>query len=245
MQIGGLLTEFVAPGAAALSSGFSARTSSPGLAGLAAGQTVEFSGWLDALPLGYWGRFTTVEAVRLEVTSSSPVDVTVRVSDAQSVCRDIARGTTCEGTFTATVDVGEAADGGWAWPVFAAESAAEVSWRWVTDDVVPQPSSLAVAITTFDRPGAALRQLAALAAAAQDGGSLDGVLGRVILVDHCAIPVAELAGFEAVLALFNNGSLGERLAVIRQKNLGASGGFSRGLQEGLEGFSHHPRGSDG
>jgi len=237
MQIGGLLTEFVAPGAAALSSGFSARTSSPGLAGLAAGQTVEFSGWLDALPLGYWGRFTTVEAVRLEVTSSAPVDVTVRVSDAKSVCRDLARGTTREGAFTATVDVGEAADGGWAWPVLTALSAAEVtevSWRWVTDDVVPQPNSLAVAITTFDRPEAALRQLAALAAAAQDTGSLDGVLGRIILVDHCAIPVAELAGFGAVLALFNNGSLGERLTVIRQRNLGGSGGFTRGLQEGLK-----------
>jgi len=232
--IGGLLTELVAPGAAALSAASMVRTVAPDRVGLAAGQTVEFSGWLDALPLGYWGRFTSVETVRLEVTSSAPVDVTVRVSDRQAVCRDVASGTTRDGAFTATVDVGESADGGWAWPVLTAESGAEmteVSWRWVTDDIVPQPNSLAVAITTFDRQEACLRQLGALAAAARDGGSLDGVLGRVILVDQGTTSVAESAEFKAVVD-----SLGERLTVIRQQNLGGSGGFTRGLHEGLKDF---------
>ena len=123
IQIGGLLTELVVPAAAALSAAAVARTVDPGRVALAAGQSVEFCGWLDALPLGYWGRFTTVDTVRLEVTSSAPVGVTVRVSDAQALCRDVASGTTREGTFTATVDVGEAADGGWAWPVLTAGSA--------------------------------------------------------------------------------------------------------------------------
>jgi GT2 family glycosyltransferase len=234
-QIGGLLTELVAPGAVALSAASEARTVGPGRVSLTAGQTIEFSRWLDALPLGYWGRFTTVSTVRLEVTSSAPVEVTVRVSDAQGICRDITSGTTSEGTFTATVDAGETADGGWAWPVLTAGSGegvsevTEVGWRWVTDDFVPEPSSLAVAITTFNRQEACLRQLGALAAAARDGGSLDGVLGRVILVDQGTTPVAETAGFTAIQA-----SLGERLTVIRQQNLGGSGGFTRGLYEGLK-----------
>jgi GT2 family glycosyltransferase len=196
------------------------------------GQSIEFAGWLDALPLGYWGRFTTVDSVRLEVTSSAPVDVTVRVSDAQGICRDITTGTTSEGTFTATVQAAETADGGWAWPVLTAgtgQGAAEVSWRWVTDDVVPQPNSLAVAITTFNRQEACLQQLEALAAAAREGGSLDGVLGRVIVVDQGTMPVAESEGFTAV-----RDSLGEHLSVIRQQNLGGSGGFTRGLYEGLK-----------
>ena len=160
MQIGGLLTEFVAPGAAPLSAAGAARTVAPGRVSLAAGQTVEFSGWLDALPLGYWRRFTTVNTVRLEVTSSAPVDVIVRISDAQAVCRDVASGRTSEGRFTATVNTAEAAEGGWAWPLLTAGSEAEmteVSWRWVTDDVVPGRNSLAVAITTFDRKAACLR----------------------------------------------------------------------------------------
>gem|GEM_PF-833833 len=232
MQIGALLTELVVPGAAALSAAGGERTAAPGRVCLSPGQQVEFSGWLDALPLGYWGRFTTVAAVRLEVTSSAPVQVTVRVSDAQTVCRDVASGTTRDGAFTAIVDAGEVAEGGWAWPVITAPSRTEVTevgWRWVTDDVVPQPRSLAVAITTFDRHEACLRQLGALAAAATNGGCLDGVLGHVILVDQGTRPISGSAGFSAV-----QDWLGERLSVIRQQNLGGSGGFTRGLVEGLK-----------
>ena len=235
LQIGGLLTDFVTPAASALSAAGAVTRAPRGRVALVAGQSVEFSGWLDALPLGYWARFTTVKTVRLEVTSSAPVEVTVRVSDAHAVCRDVASGATCAGRFTATVDVGEVADGGWAWPVVTAASGvgvtgvAEVGWRWVTDDVVPPASSLAVAITTVDRHEECLRQLGALAAAVREGGSLDGVLGRVILVDQGTGPVAESAGFAAVLD-----SLGERLTVIRQRNLGDSGGLTRGLVEALK-----------
>ena len=237
-QIGGLLTELVVPGAAALSAAGASGTAGapqvggPGRVCLLAGQTIEFSGWLDALPLGYWSRFTTVNTVRLEVTSSAPVVVTVRASDAHGACRDITSGTTRDGSYTATVDAGETAEGGWVWPVLTSETGAErteATWRWVTDDFLPQPGSLAVAITTFNRQEACLRQLGALAAAARDGGSLDGVLGRVILVDQGTTPVAESAGFAGV-----RDSLGERLTVVRQQNLGGSGGFTRGLYEGLK-----------
>jgi hypothetical protein len=98
-QIGGLLTEIVVPGVAALSAVGAARVVAPGRVSLVAGQKTEFSGWLDALPLGYWRRFTSVDAVRLEVTSSAPVQVVVRVSDALGVCRDITSGSTDEGAF--------------------------------------------------------------------------------------------------------------------------------------------------
>ena len=232
IQIGGLLTQLVVPGAAALSAAGAQRAVDPGWVRLSAGQSIEFSGWLDALPLGYWGRFTTVQTVSLEVTSSAPVDVTIRVSDALGICQDLTSGSTREGTFTATVDAGESADGGWAWPVLTAGTGAEVAevtWRWVTDDIVSEPSSLAVAITTFNRQEACLRQLGALAAATRDGGSLDRVLGRVILVDQGTSPVTESAGFAAV-----RDSLGDALTVIRQQNLGGSGGFTRGLHEGLK-----------
>jgi GT2 family glycosyltransferase len=231
IQIGGLLTELVAPGAAALLAAGAARSAAPDRLTMAAGQTIEFCGWLDALPLGYWGRFSTVKTVRFEVTSSAPVDVTIRISDAQAVCRDFVSGRTSEGRFTATLDTSEAAEGGWAWPVIRADHASgtAVSWRWFTDDVVPQPSSLAAAITTFDRPAACLRQLKALGAAVQDGGPLEGVLGRIVVVDQGMSAVTGSPGFEAVSEL-----LGGRLRVIRQQNLGRSGGLTRGLHEGLQ-----------
>lgn len=100
-------------------------------------------------------------------------------------------------------------------------------------DALPR-GSLAVAITTFDRPVACLRQLGVLAEAAREGGSLDGLLGHVILVDQGTVPVAESVEFAVVAALFNDGSQGERLTVIRQQNLGSSGGRARGLHAGFK-----------
>lgn len=232
VQIGALLSELVNPSAAALSAAGSARVLAPGRVGLMAGQRIEFCRWLDALPLGYWARYTTVQTVRLEVSSSAPVEVTVRVSDASGVCRDVIAGTTHQGTFTATVSTLEAAEGGWAWPVVTAGTdveVCEVSWRWVTDDFVPEPGSLAVAITTFNRPEACLAQLDALASAARSGGALAGILGRVILVDQGTTALAESAGFQGIMDSFAG-----RLTVIRQQNLGGSGGFTRGLQEALK-----------
>ncbi len=239
LPIGGLVTELVAPGAAALSAAAGVvRSGAPGRVSLTAGQCVEFSGWLDALPLGYWERFSTVKKVRFEVDSSAPVHVIIRVSDALGRCRDVASGMTSEGRFTAIVDAAEAVDGGWAWPLLTADSESpmtQVSFRWLTDDVVPQPNSLAVAITTFDRQAACLRQLMALGVAAQDGGALEEVLGRVILVDQGPSAVTESAEFAAAQE-----SLGGRLSVIRQQNLGRNGGFTRGLYEGLNdsGITH-------
>jgi GT2 family glycosyltransferase len=232
MQIGGLLTELVAPGSTALSSAELTRSLAPGRVGLTAGQSVEFAGWLDALPLACWARFSRVRTVRLEVTSSAPVHVILRISNAQGRSRDVASGRTSGGMYTATVDTAEAADGGWLWPLLTAETESElteVSWRWLTDDVVPQPNSLAVALTTFDRHAACLRQLEVLGRAAKDGGPLDKVLGRVILVDQGTSSVTESAELDAVQEL-----LGERLTVVRQRNLGRSGGLTRGLHEGLQ-----------
>ena len=88
-QIGGLLTELVVPRAAALLAAGAAQVVAPGRVALVAGQTIEFSGWLDALPLSYWARFTGVDTTRLEVTSSAPVEVIVRVSDALGRRRDL------------------------------------------------------------------------------------------------------------------------------------------------------------
>ena len=103
----------------------------------------------------------------------------------------------------------------------------------MSDDVVPRPSSLAVAVTTVDRHAACLRQLRVLAAAARAGGALDGVVGRVILVDQGLTPLGESAEFAAVQADFD-GCPGVRLTVIRQQNLGDSSGFTRGLHEGFK-----------
>ena len=61
IQIGGLLTELVVPGAAALSAASEAPAVGPGRVCLTAGQTIEFSGWLDALLRSGEERLTEAE----------------------------------------------------------------------------------------------------------------------------------------------------------------------------------------
>src|SRR5699024_10487381 len=54
------------------------------------------------------------------------------------------------------------------------------------------------------------------------------VIDRVVVVDQGDRLVADEERFAAAAA-----SLGERLRVVRQRNLGGSGGFSRGMLETL------------
>jgi GT2 family glycosyltransferase len=226
--IGGLVTDFVVDEAVPLGLPSGIQSSRPGWVRLPAGERVELSGWFSALPLGYWAAHTTVDTVALELRSSAPVQVSLMVSDRQGVFREVASGETVDGELVTTVRVSEAAHGGWIWPVLQAPGGAEVSLRWVTDDVTPPAESLAVAITTFDRVPACLRQLSAIAHAAGPGGALEGVLGRVVVIDQGVVPVAEDAEFTRI-----SEALGDRLTVVRQRNLGGSGGFTRGLHEAL------------
>jgi GT2 family glycosyltransferase len=196
------------------------------------GESVAFDRWFTALPLGYWARFTTVDEVRLELTASADVGVRVEASDPSGTVRLLAEGATEDGRYAVTVAAAECADGGWVWPRVQVPAdgldEVEVAFSWTVPDLTPTARSLAVAIATFNRPEACLRQLTTLAAAMEDGGVLAEVVATVVLVDQGTEPVAAAPGFEAVAA-----RLGQRLSVVRQANLGGSGGFARGLVEGL------------
>ena len=200
------------------------------------GESVAFDRWFAALPLGYWARFTGVGEVLLELTVEVPDGIEVRVSveasDRDGIVRVLADGATRDGRYAASVPTSECAEGGWVWPRVAlpatAPASAEVDFVWTAPGLSPPRGSLAVAIATFNRPQACLRQLATIADAVAPGGVLAGVVARVVLVDQGTEPVSADPGFADVAA-----RLGDRLHVLRQANLGGSGGFARGLVEGL------------
>ncbi|MFC8502546.1 glycosyltransferase [Pedococcus sp. NPDC057267] len=222
--IGGLVTDPVEVGARPLC----------GPSAVPVGGTVSFDGWFAALPLAYWARFTDLEAVHLDLTAEGEVEVEVLASDASGAVRRLAAGTTDGGRYCATVPVAACDRGGWVWPrVTALPTSARpasgtdvaVGFTWTADvDVVPR--SLTVAIATFNRGPACVRQLGTLAAAMKPGGVLADVVGRVVVVDQGTEPLAGAEGFDAVAD-----HLGSRLAVVRQANLGGSGGFARGMVE--------------
>lgn len=93
--------------------------------------------------------------------------------------------------------------------------------RWELDDEADLGSA-AVCITTHDRPQDCLEVLRALAG---DGGLLPH-LDHVIVVDQGRHRVRNDERFSEVA-----NSLGGRLRLIEQPNLGGSGGFSRGMLE--------------
>lgn len=196
------------------------------------GESVAFDRWFAALPLGYWARFTTVGEVCLELTASADVGVCVEASDSGGQVRTLVEGRTEGGRYAATISSAECAEGGWVWPRVHVPAdgpeGVEVSFRWTAPGLTPPARSLAVAIATFNRPDACMRQLSALASAMAEGGALADVVATIVLVDQGTHPVAAAPGFAEIAT-----RLGERLRVVRQVNLGGSGGFARGLVEGF------------
>ena len=221
VRIGGLVRQPVVAQARSLTGG----------PHVSAGALVAFDRWLAALPLSYWAQFTGVQTVRLELSSTAPVDVAVVASDAAGGVRTLTSGeagVAGEPDLVVDVPVSACSGGGWVWPeVQARTEAAEVTFSWYAVGVAPPARSLAVAVPTFDRHDAVLRQLDVLATAMEDG-ILDDVVGLVVVVDQGTVPVTEAAGWPQAAA-----RLGDRLRHVRQGNLGGSGGFTRGLVEAL------------
>ncbi len=85
--------------------------------------------------------------------------------------------------------------------------------------------SLGIAIATYNRTDACTTQLRAIA----DQVAMGAAVARVVVVDQGDDRLDEAPGFADVAAV-----LGERLSVVRQDNLGGSGGFTRGMREVLD-----------
>ncbi len=82
--------------------------------------------------------------------------------------------------------------------------------------------TLSIAITTFNRAPYCLNQLKAIAADANVRGRLD----TIYCTDQGTDLVRDEPGFAAVAK-----DLGSQLTYVRQRNMGGSGGFARGMYE--------------
>ncbi|WP_432483826.1 glycosyltransferase [Kineococcus esterisolvens] len=196
---------------------------------------VSFGTYFNAFPASYWRRWTTASAVRLRVELAAPGTVTVYKSNARGLRQRVTSSTVQPGRpLVADLSLATFGDGGWYWFDVAAgsEETALVSAEWqVAEEVPPPASTLSIAITTFNRPDYCLALLRALAGAED----VRAVLDHVYVMDQGTQLVADEPGFAEVAA-----ALGDQLRVVRQGNLGGSGGFSRGMRETLrEGRSDH------
>ncbi len=186
-----------------------------------------FGTYFNAFPAAYWRRWTVVESVRLSVTLSGSGSLFVYRSNARgNVYRVDGEAFEDGATLTFDLPLSTFADGGWYWfDVVARDEGARVEQaHWETDTDRPQ-GTVTVGVTTLNRPDDVVTLLAQLGS----DDDLLSILDRVTVVDQGTKHPEDADGFADA-----EKALGGRLRMIRQANLGGSGGFSRGMSETLD-----------
>lgn len=188
---------------------------------------VSLSTYFNAFPASYWQHSTNVRSVRLVATVEGKGLISVYKSSARGRASALASKSFSDETVTFDLPITSFIDGGSYWFDIAAgnSDATLVSAEWQ----VAAPSDwtagkTTVGITTFNRPSYCLNQIIAVG----QNEHVHDVLDSVIVVDQGTDLVSDQPGFDDAAA-----ALGDKLEVLRQPNLGGSGGFSRAMLESL------------
>ncbi len=204
---------------------------------LGEGVGASFGTYLNAFPASYWRRWTTAREVLLRLrTTGDGVLMVYRSSARGATARVTSRPLTGSSAHEVRLPLDSFADGGWYWFDLVAGTGGlvldEADWSVpVADPRALRPTGTTIGITTFERPASCAALLTQLGSADE----LRDVLDAVVVVDQGRRTVEDDPAFPEAERL-----LGDRLRVIRQANLGGSGGFSRAMLETLDaGVSEH------
>ncbi|MBE7187230.1 glycosyltransferase [Jatrophihabitans endophyticus] len=201
---------------------------------------VSFATYFNAFPAGYWRRWTIVEQVTLRLRIVGAATVVVYRSTAKGTSHPVRSlpidpssqpgGPALE--VAVDLPLRQFADGGWYWfdLVAGPDGATLLSAQWdatgsAARHETTHPGRVSIGITTFNRPTFLLDLLRQLG----DAPDVLDLLDRVYVIDQGTDRVLEQLDFPAATK-----SLGDRLEVIEQPNLGGSGGFSRAMSETLD-----------
>lgn len=192
------------------------------------GRRVSYGTYFNAFPASYWQHWTNVQAVRLTLRTTGEGTVLVYRSNAQGVAQRV-EAHTFTGTSSTVIDlpVTNFGDGGWYWFDIVANTGEVVLEQggWSIREPRVQDGLVSLGITTYNKPEYCVETLAALVAS-------PGLLAEVdciFVVDQGTRLVSDQPGFAALAE-----SLGDQLRIIRQGNLGGSGGFARSMAETLD-----------
>ncbi len=191
------------------------------------GRRVSFATYFNAFPASYWRRWTTVESVTLRIRLAGESKIVLYRSTAKgfshpvetiSVDADVPE------TVQRTLPLAPFIDGGWYWFDIIAgprgTTLIEADWLGLAQSA---PSgTVSLGITTFNQPDYMLDKLRILG----DATEIHELIDRVYVIDQSSEPLIEQAGFADAAK-----KLGDRLQVIRQGNIGGSGGFARAMDE--------------
>jgi len=199
-----------------------------------AGERVSFGTYFNGFAASYWRMWTVVEDVTLTVSvSGAGANVIVYRSMANGRSQRVdSAAVEGEGTQTFSFDLPlkPFGDGGWYWfDVVAADDDAvleEARWSAEVPAELAASGTVTVGITTMNRPEFCAKLLTQLG----EDDSLAEVLDEVLVMEQGTQKVADDPGFAKAEA-----SLGMRLRVIEQANMGGSGGYARAQLETLRG----------
>jgi galactofuranosylgalactofuranosylrhamnosyl-N-acetylglucosaminyl-diphospho-decaprenol beta-1,5/1,6-galactofuranosyltransferase len=193
-----------------------------------AGRRVSFGTYFNAFPASYWQHWTAVRQVRLTVRTSGEATILVYRSNGGGTKQRIetreVQGDHAVSTFDLVLD--QYSDGGWIWFDVAADQSNALfeGAEWTTEQEPVRGGKASIGITTYNKPDYCVETLNALA----DAPDVLDVVDRVFLIDQGTDLVEDQEPFPAVAE-----RLGETLSVLRQPNLGGSGGFARAMVETL------------
>ena len=193
---------------------------------------VSFSTYFNAFPASYWRRWSTLKSVvlRVELTGTGRVDVYrskatgARIFvEGRCVSPRRRRADGRRVRESASSHSRTAAGSGSTSPPTATSSCTAPAGTRRSPH--PVSANIAVGIPTFNRPDDCVNSLRALTS----DPLVDKVIGAVIVPDQGKDKVRDHPDFAEVAA-----SLGYRLSIHDQPNLGGSGGYSRVMYEALK-----------
>lgn len=185
-----------------------------------AGATVDFGAYASAFPAAQWRERVGARQVRLRVRVSAPALLTVQHSDARGgVVAGEQRLLAARADEVVDIEIGEI--GGLVWFTLQAGLAAAelIDGGWEVGEE-PRPGGLVLGTPTIGRVDDLVANLRRIA----QSPALLAVVQRIVLVDHAPVPIADAIDTAV-------GDLGGVLRVVRQPNLGGSGGYSRVMHE--------------
>lgn len=197
------------------------------------GEQISFGTYFNAFPASYWRRWTSVRDIRLVVKTKGAGTVTVYKSNARGSIQRV-DGCHVEGEATSVFELTlkPFGDGGWYWFDLAAtaEGLLLEAAQWETAEAAREAGQVTLEITTMNKPDFCLNNARILA----ENQDVLTHVKEILIVDQGTQKVQDQPGFDEVAA-----SLGGKLRVINQANLGGSGGFARGMYEAVENGSDY------
>jgi galactofuranosylgalactofuranosylrhamnosyl-N-acetylglucosaminyl-diphospho-decaprenol beta-1,5/1,6-galactofuranosyltransferase len=196
---------------------------------------VSFAAYFNAFPASYWRRWTTLRTVhlRLDVEGAGRVDVYRSKADATQIhthgelVHGPINGTAGRHELDIELDLTPFEDGGWYWFDISTEDSELVvhSAGWHAPVEAPGRAAVTIGMPTFNRPTDCVATLRAIG----EDELVRSIVTAVVIPDQGVSKVRDQDGFAQAQA-----SLGDRLRIIDQPNIGGSGGYARVMYEALE-----------